>query len=152
MFQGLRSFFGRPITVKQARNRLLFVWLVGSFLLMVLAVGPSFSGKYGDKFQDHLVGLLWLTPWVMPMLQIMLAVTMVFPKESHITDPIQNVPVYRYALGASVVYFLSLIAVPLSDLVFDLTIQDVFRLSTFLFLPLQTVVTLLVGKIFLAGA
>jgi hypothetical protein len=140
------------MTLQSARNRILGIWLMGGLLLMVLALGPSFSPKYGDKFQDHLVGLLWLTPWVMPMLQIMLAVTTIFPKQEHTDKAIQNGAVFTYAVVASVVYFLCLIVVPISELVFDLAIQDVFKLSVFLFLPLQTVVTLLVGKIFLAGA
>ncbi len=139
------------MSLHSARIWLLGVWLAGSTLLMVLAIAPSFTSKYGTDWQDRLIGMSWCAPFVVPTVLMMLAIIPLSPRPEHF-EPLKSRALFIYALLTSIVYFTFLAAVPVSDLYTNVKIQDLFRLSALLFVPIQTFVVVLVGKFFLAGA
>jgi hypothetical protein len=140
------------MTLHRARICLLGIWLLGTAVLMVLTIPGSFTDRYGTAWQDHLLGASWYAPLVVPTVLMMLAVTPLTPRPDH-TERLKSLGLFMYAVFASLIYFGFLFFVPLSDVYLKvMNIQDLFRLSAVLFVPLQTMVVVLIGKIFFAGA
>ena len=103
------------MSLLSARNRLLTLWFIASTLLICVVTAQAIGGKYGTAWYDRLLGYTWLAPWLVPTLTMMITVSSIAIGPGQNNKQVHNLALFRVCWWASVVYFVSIAAIPLGE-------------------------------------
>jgi hypothetical protein len=137
-----------PLTVESAHEALMKLWYAASAFIVVLILCQSATQKYGPQFEDHFMGVMWVSPLIMPTLVWMANIARQSGWTRRKVKELGSPLVFNISWWASLIYLLSVAAVPLYQPYSGMKIQDFFLLSSLFLLMFQGLVFTLLKKIF----
>ncbi|RYG52873.1 MAG: hypothetical protein EOO01_05805 [Chitinophagaceae bacterium] len=143
------------ISIVSARSKLLYIWMTGAGILFLVLMIQTLNGTFEktteegmESFSQQVWG--WFIPMIFPTITLMLGtLTLNFTKQEDARLKV-NPRTFFICLGISVFYILLLLIHVLGWPAFRATDPlKVFNTANFYLAPIQSIVVLLIGIIFL---
>lgn len=133
------------ISIITCRKRLALLWFSGGFVIFVLLVAQSISGKYGEEASQV---WSWFLPTIMPTLSLIVGVLVVDLTGGQ--DPEKKVDrfIFRLAFGLSLFYLLLVLSTLMVQPFTTFAWTELLKRSNLWLGPIQGLVAAALGAFF----
>jgi hypothetical protein len=135
---------GDRIDLDHARNRLMLVWLVGAFAVLILVIVQSIIGRF-EGFTQEFWG--WFTPSIFPTLGLMVGVLGSTAAEDDEGRTVKNF-FFLAATLISIAYLIILLLTLLLEPLAGTHDMKYYNLANYWLAPIQALVVAAVGALF----
>jgi len=134
------------INSKEARKKLTFTWFIGCAILLLFFITQQLLGKFEDKASD---AWAWISPNIFPFISLVSGGYLL--DRNNRQEKLVDRFYYRLTMICSLFYFVILILIVTIYPLSDKSIIDYYKSSTIFLVPIQSVVTGVIGIFFIKG-